>query len=388
MKRSLKLTMVLYVVAVALYWGALYLYVPTLPTYAKSKTDDFDTVGLVLSMYGLWQALVRLPLGIVADWLGRRKIFIIAGFVLTALGAWVMGTAGGIVGVGVGRAITGWAAATWVPLIALFSTLFPPEEAIRASTILTLVSSVSRVLATSITGTLNGWGGYSLAFFLAAGAAVLAILVILPIQEQVREPKRPSLKRVGALIIRKDVLLPAVLSAINQYAHWGTTFSFIPLLADHLGASDVFKSMMTSVNLLVFTLGNLLARVIVDRVGARRMVQIEFVMLFIGIIGAALTPNLALLFAAQLLIGLSQGIGYPVLMGMSIRYVDEAQRTTAMGLHQSVYAIGMFTGPWMCGILADLVGIRPTFGITAGVVLVAGLTISRFLAHKNAVLQA
>lgn len=383
MKQSAKLTMALYVVAVALYWMAMYLYVPTLPTYAKAKTDDFELVGLVLSMYGLWQAVVRLPLGIVADWLGRRKIFIIAGFVLTALGAWVMGTAGGIVGVGVGRAITGWAAATWVPLVALFSTLFPPEEAVRASTALTLVSSVSRVLATSVTGTLNGWGGYSLAFFLAAGAAVLAVLVILPTREQVREPRRPSLKQVGSLISRQDVLLPAVLSAINQHAHWGTTFSFIPLLADQLGATDVFKSMMTSVNLLVFTFGNLLAGVIVDRVGARRMVQIELVMLFVGIAGAALTPNLALLFAAQLLIGLSQGIGYPVLMGMSIRYVDDPQRTTAMGLHQSVYAIGMFTGPWICGILADLVGIRSTFGITAGAVLVTGLVISRFLAHKG-----
>ena len=246
-----------------------------------------------------------------------------------------------------------------------------------------LVSSVSRVLATSLTGTLNGWGGYSLAFFLAAGAAALAVLVILPTREQVREPRRPSLQQIGVLIARQDVLLPSVLSAINQHAHWGTTFSFIPLLADQLGASDVFKSMMTSVNLLVFTLGNLLTGVIVGRVGARRMVQIQFVMLFIGIIGAALTPNLALLFAAQLLIGLSQGIGYPVLMGMSIRHVDDTQRTTAMGLHQAVYAIGMFTGPWLCGILADWAGIRPTFGITAGMALVAGLVISRFLAHEN-----
>ena len=45
-----------------------------------------------------------------------------------------------------------------------------------------------------------------MAFFLAAGAAALAILFIMPVREQVREPKRPSLKRVGALITRKDDL--------------------------------------------------------------------------------------------------------------------------------------------------------------------------------------
>ena len=36
-----------------------------------------------------------------------------------------------------------------------------------------------------------------------------------------------------------------------------------------------------------------------------------------------------------------------------------------MGLHQAVYAIGMFAGPWLSGILADAMGIRPMFGVTA-----------------------
>ena len=75
-----------------------------------------------------------------------------------------------------GRAVTGLAEGTWVPLVVLFSSLFPPEEAVRASSLLTLVGSVGRLLATSLTGSLNELGGYPLAFFGAAGAAILAIL--------------------------------------------------------------------------------------------------------------------------------------------------------------------------------------------------------------------
>ena len=40
-----------------------------------------------------------------------------------------------------------------------------------------------------------------------------------------------------------------------------------------------------------------------------------------------------------------------------------AKRATAMGLFQAVYAIGMFTGPWLSGILADAIGLQPMFGI-------------------------
>ena len=128
----------LYAGAAILYWMSLYLYVPTLATYCQTKTDDLALVGVVLSMYGLWQAIIRLPLGIAADWLGWRKPFIVAGLLLAALGAWAMGAAHGIGGLLVGRAITGLAAGTWVPLVVVFCSLFPPQEAVRASTLLTL----------------------------------------------------------------------------------------------------------------------------------------------------------------------------------------------------------------------------------------------------------
>jgi DHA1 family multidrug resistance protein-like MFS transporter len=76
---------------------------------------------------------------------------------------------------------------------------------------------------------------------------------------------------------------------------------------------------------------------------------------------------------------LAQGISYPVLMGLSIQYVADAERTTAMGLHQAVYAIGMFGGPWLSGWLADAVGIRLTFEVTAFICLALGLLVTRWL---------
>ncbi len=69
---SRRYLIVLYSSAVFLYWMALYLYVPTLPVYVESKSHSLALVGIVLSMYGLWQAIIRLPLGIAADWLGWR----------------------------------------------------------------------------------------------------------------------------------------------------------------------------------------------------------------------------------------------------------------------------------------------------------------------------
>jgi MFS family permease len=381
---SRRLMITLYAIAVFLYWMALYLYMPTLPTYVQSKSDNLALVGIVLSMYGLWQAIIRLPLGIAADWLGRRKPFIVVGFALAGLGAWIMGAADGANGLIVGRAVTGLAAGTWVPLVVVFSGLFPPDEAVRAAAMLNLVGSVGRVLAAGVTGSLNELGGYSLAFFLAAGTAVLAVFIVLLTREERRPPQRPSMTSIGVLATRSDVLLPSLLAALSQYANWTTTFGFMPILAKQMGATDVTQSMLMSMHIGVVVLGNFLTTVIVRRVGAGRLVYLGFVLLSAGIGGAALALSLPLLFVAQFCIGLAQGISYPVLMGMSIQYVADAERATAMGLHQAVYAVGMFGGPWLSGLLADAMGIRPMFGVTAFVCLALALLVTRWLTEKQA----
>lgn len=361
----------------------LYLYVPTLPVYAETIVDDLALVGVALSMYGLWQAIVRIPLGIAADSWGRRKPFLLVGFGLAALGAWIMGTAGNVNDLIAGRAITGLAAGTWVPLLVAFSTLYPPAEAVRATALLTMIASAGRTLATGLNGPLSEWGGYQLAFFVAMGAAGLAALFVLPARERRHAPRRPSVSGTANLIGRRDVLLPALLSAVIQYVAWTTSYGFMPLLAKRLGASDVFISLLVTLNLLVVTAGNLGATTIVDRFGARRLMFISFAVLPAGVVVAAIAPNLAILLLGQILISLAQGIGYPVLMGLSIRHVDNERRTIAMGVHQSVYAIGMFAGPWLSGILANAVGIRVTFGVTAGACLVLGLLGTRGLARAS-----
>ncbi|NTW99761.1 MAG: MFS transporter, partial [Geobacteraceae bacterium] len=55
------------------------------------------------------------------------------------------------------------------------------------------------------------------------------------------------------------------------------------------------------------------------------------------------------------------------------------ERSTALGLHQSIYAIGLFAGPWLSGILADSFGIQPMFGITALGCLILGVLGVRWL---------
>jgi len=369
----------LYVVIAFLYWVSMYLYMPTLPTYIQSKTHDLAIVGVVLSMYGLWQAIVRLPVGIGADWLNWQKPFIVVGLALAGVGAWRMGTANSVNALLIGRALTGLAAGIWAVLMVAFSNLFPSHKAVQASAALTLISSLGRVVGTSVTGTLNQVGGYWLAFLLAAVASALSVLLALVVPETRRPPQRPSLRGIGRLITRRPVWLPSALNAVGQYVIWAAPVGFVPILARQLGATDTTQSLLLSLNLGVIVAGNLLATAVSGRVRSRHLVVMSFVLLFAGVGAIALAKALPAIFVGEILLGASQGIGYPVLMGLSIEHVKSDERTTAMGLHQAVYALGMFGGPWLSGLLANAVGLQPMFGLTAGACLLLGLLGARWL---------
>lgn len=358
--------------AVFCYWLALYLYGSTLPIYVKGKVDDLALTGSVLAMYGLWQMIARLPVGIAADWAGRHKPFILAGLAFVAVGAWGLGHAQDAGGLTLARALTGLGAATWVPLLVFFNNLYPPEQAFRATGLVTLICNLARMVGTGANGPINTIsGGYETAFNLAALVGAIAIGLMLFIPERPQAPRAPAPRRLLALFIRPDVIGPAVLNMLLHYGDWSATYSFIPILARQYGASDVTISVLTSANLGVVALGNITVTWLGPRLRFWPMLMLSFGLVAAGLGLAAIAPALAVVIAAQLLIGIGFGIAYPVLLGACIRNVNAGERTTAMGLNQAVYAAGMFAGPWLSGILASALGVQPMFGITAAVLLIA-----------------
>ncbi len=364
-----------FIVVTFLFWVALYLYVPTLPTYIRTKTVLLSKVGFVLSMYGLWMACSRLPMGIAVDCTGRGKPLIMAGLFMAAFGAVMMGAGNSLGMLTAGRAFTGIAAATWVPLLVVFSTFFEPDQAILASSLLTFSSSVGRMVATSLNGFLNRIGGNSLAYYCAGVTGAVAIILMSLVSEKRQPGAGLSIRSIAGLFLRKDVVLPSMLSFVVHYGDWAVTFGFLPILAQELGASDVVKSMLISLNIAAITSGNLLNTFFLKRAKPFSFLFSGVFIFFFGILCISRAPSLSFLFAGTVCMGFAFGIMYPILAGMSIQKVDRSLRTTAMGIHQSVYAVGMFTGPWVSGIVADAIGLRHTFLFTGFFYLIAAFVL-------------
>ena len=363
----------LYLAAGFLFWAAGNVYVPTLPTYVQTKSTSLSQVGIVLAMFGLFRGIIALPSGIAGNWLGRGKPFILAGVAVGGVGAWLMGSTNGISGLALGRAMAGVATGGWVLLMIAFSSLFSPREAVKATVMITLTGSLGSMVGTALTGFLNGLGGYSLAFFTATAASAVVILLVLPLWEVRRPRRQPTVKSIGGLITQRSVLLPGLVNAVAMYTSHTTRLAFVPVLAKELGASDVALSVQSSMTLGVMAIGNVFVAALVKRVSSRRLAQVGILLLAAGAVGAALAPSVSAIYVTLVFIGLGTSFAFPVLVGISMQQVEGEKRGIAVGLNQALTALGMFSGPWISGMLADRLGLRPMFGITAVICLALGL---------------
>ena len=70
---------------VFLFWFSVYTYPSFLTTYAVNELKAPSTIaGMIVGSYGLAQLAFRIPLGILSDFLKKRKPFIMLGFGFSA----------------------------------------------------------------------------------------------------------------------------------------------------------------------------------------------------------------------------------------------------------------------------------------------------------------
>ena len=356
-----------------LYWGALYVYSPILSVYAQSLGASFTTVGMVVGAYGFVQMLLRIPLGLSSDRLGRRLPFLYTGHFFNFVGCLGLALAPTPMYLVVFRGVLGISAATWVAFTVLFASYFPPVQSPKAMGILTAINGVSLIIVNGLGGQMAQMWGMTAPFYAGAGLAVVGLIATLPIKERRVKRQPPTFRQIWRIITHPALLLVASITAVNHYTFWATTYSFIPLYAANLGASKLTLGVIGVIALVPYTVTALMNHRFAVRLGENRTV-------FTGIlVMAAMTfvvpriNNIPLLAISQGVSGFGRGLVYPLLMGLSIREISGEDRATAMGVYQAIYAIGMFLGPTTAGAVADAVGLSGAFIIAGAVSMVAAV---------------
>jgi MFS family permease len=366
-------------VSTFLYWASIYLYAPILAPYVEHQGGSLKIVGLVVSAYGLAQFLLRFPVGIASDRLGRRKPFLVLGFLASSAAGlcfvlaptpWFMVGA---------RFIAGLSACAWVAFTVLFASYFRPYEVTKAMGYLAFCNSLSVMAANYIGGLLADAYGWLAPFWAAIGVSLLGLFSIPLVHEQPqpRPMAQPLWQRLGSVVRYRELLFASGLAALGQFTFYATTFGFVPNYAVSIGATKTQLGLLVLLATLSQSLAALLSGAcITPYAGARLAVVLSN----LGIAAATIViPHLdtvSSLCVSQIIVGFGRGAMRPILMGLAIARRPEGDRATAMGFFQAVYAAGMFAGPALSGLIGSTTGYSGIFLTTGAVALLtAGIAL-------------
>lgn len=363
-------------VVVVIFWAALYLFVPVLSPYAKHLGASLDLIGVVVGSYGVSQFLLRVPTGWLSDRLGRRRPFVALGLVATAVSCVVMALAPSPWYLVLGRGLSGVGATMWVPLSVMLAAAFPPERAVAAMALASFANNLGQILATVSGGWIAdqwGWTAPFVAGAVVAGAGLLLLTVVREAPGQTRAPA--SLNVLKNVVLNPHLLAVSGLGILVQYTTWVTVFGFTPLHGADLGASGAVLGWLTMFSITGSALAALAADRLTRRFGHRAVIAAGFAIGAVSTAAIPFTATVPVLFGVQFAGGVGRGLVLPLLMGLSITGVPSERRALAMGVFQSLYAIGMFGGPMVAGALGRWLGLPGAFLTTAAVGLlgVAGV---------------
>ncbi len=174
---------------------------------------------------------------------------------------------------------------------------------------------------------------------------------------------------LGYVVVQLDVTIVNV--AINA-------------IGASLGGSVADLQWIVNAYTITFASFILTAGALGDRIGAKRVFVVGFLIFVIASLGCALAPNLWLLIIARL----CQGVGAAVLVPNSLAllnhaYPNEAERQRAVGIWAAGASFSLTAGPLLGGALIALVGWRSIFFINLPVGLVGMWLAWRFASETT-----
>ena len=373
-----KLMIIIFAISTGLFWFSLYAYVPELSTYAESLGASYKLIGIITGSYGLTQLLLRIPLGIVSDILGRRKPFILVGLFISIISSFITFMNPSASSLLITRLLAGVSAATWVVFTVLFSGYFHEKEATKSVGYINSYNAMGQLVSMILGGIISWRFGPRYLFLLALIGAIIGFFIALFITE-INYNKRPFNLSDYIQVAKNPLLLRvSILAVLSQLITFATAFGFVPVLAKQMGAANVQLSLLTILAIIPAIFISRLAGDLFPRIlGIKKTLIIGYLISAFLCILMPFIPTLSGLYVAQFFGGIGRSMVFPLLMGLGIQNVAGHNRASAMGLFQAIYGIGMVLGPILLGFIGDTYGLVSGFMFTGMISLISLFFIAR-----------
>ncbi|KGM08069.1 putative transport protein [Methylophaga thiooxydans] len=355
----------------ALRMLGLFMILPVFSLSAQQYSGSTPMlIGLAIGAYGLTQALLQIPFGMLSDRIGRKRVITI-GLLLFAAGSAVAAMAETIEMVIAGRLLQG-SGAIAAAVMALTADLTRDEQRTKAMASIGISIGLSFSIALATGAALEHWIGLSGIFWVTA---LLAIIGLVVLHYWVPTPHRcvshrdiEPVPKQFIKVLKNPQIMRMVISIMVLHLLLTTSFFALPLALQNGAGLDKSQHALIYLPILLVAFITMVPFIIIAE--KKRKMKAVFIgaiaTLGIAELGWALMPNslVAILFSLWLFFT-AFNILEASLPSLMSKLSPLENKGTAMGIYSSAQFIGAFIGGALGGSLYTSFGLEGIFGASA-----------------------
>lgn len=380
-----------FIATVVFFWFSIYIYIPVFSVYLEKIGFSYFLIGIILGSYGITQILLRFPLGLLSDNNFKlRKSLLLQGFIIAFISSLILIFYSSFILILIARLFAGITASMWVMATILYSYYFGINQSTKSMAILQFVTVIIQFISMGISGYLAEFFGYKSLFWISAIVSLIGLFFaykIKMVQTQQNVITHQMLMKDRVKEVFKITGLKSI-TALSLLAHailFITIFGFSPMLAIELKIEEKSMIWLVSSFFIPHAIASfILAICKIDLKYSKIIIAISFGFTALLLFIVPLGKSFLLLCILHCGIGLGLGIIFPILLSEVTRISKNEIKTSAMGFFQSFYALGIFLGPLIAGIIANNYGLDWVFVFTGGLSII-GLIIAIIKYPKSAV---
>lgn len=329
-------------------------------------------VGLAIGGYGLTQAILQIPMGMLSDRIGRKPV-IMGGLVMFVLGSWIAGSADSLMWVVIGRIVQG-AGAIAGAVMALAGDVSRDSQRSKMMAVIGISIGFSFYLAVILGPIITGAFGLSGIFYLTAILGMLAIpLVYFVVPDAINmAPSRDTLPILSDLksLISDNQLIRLNVSVLLLHMMITLLFTQLPGLISQAGWPLARHWELYLPILILSVAGLVILMSLSKRLPPGRPLQLAVMLLalsFAGFIWLALPLSVLMGLGLLFFIGFNfLEANFPALVS-SIS--PAGKKGSAMGIYASFQFFGAFLGGTLAGVINQELSGQLVFALALAVCL-------------------